>query len=148
MTAHNKDLLRGFSQDICTAQKLFDIEVTATTYVAWPTCSATYCKGKTLPINCDWKQYLNEKPCGTEISKLVLWNSNGDHRMVQVSIRPFLIQDFDAFKASLLSQPGMEEILDCGTLFNDTEDMWDIKDGMRVKELEGPDGATFWDGLK
>ena len=86
MTAHNEYLLRGFPQDICTAQKPFDIEVT--TYMAWPTCSATYCteKGKILPINCDWKQYLNEKPCGTEISKLVLWNSNGDHWMVQVPI--------------------------------------------------------------
>ena len=26
--------------------------------------------------------------------------------------------------------------------------MWDIKDGTRVKELVGPGGATFWDGLK
>ena len=42
----------------------------------------------------------------------------------------------------------MEAILDWGTLFNDTEDMWDIKDGTRVKELSGPNGATFWDGLK
>jgi len=42
----------------------------------------------------------------------------------------------------------MEAILDRGTLFNDTEDMWDIKDGTRVKELGGPDGATFCDGLK
>ena len=42
----------------------------------------------------------------------------------------------------------MEAILDRGTLFNDTDDMWDIKDGTRVKELGGPDGATFWDGLK
>ena len=68
--------------------------------------------------------------------------------MVWVPIRPFLIQDFDAFKASLLIQPGIEAILDQGTLFNDTEDMWDIKDGTRVKELSGFDGATFWDGLK
>jgi hypothetical protein len=42
----------------------------------------------------------------------------------------------------------MEAILDRGTLFNDTDDMWDIKDGTRVKELGGPDGANFWDGLK
>lgn len=42
----------------------------------------------------------------------------------------------------------MEELLDCGTLFNDTEDMWDIKDGTRVKEMMGPDGGPFWDGLK
>ena len=68
--------------------------------------------------------------------------------MIRVPIRPFLIQDFDAFKARLLSRPGMEAILDRGTLFNDTEDMWDIIDGTRVRELGGPDGAVFWDGLK
>ena len=88
MTAHNEDLLRGFPQDIHTAQKLFDVEATMTTYVACPTCSATYCveEGKTLPINCDWKQYPNAKPCGTKISKLILWDSDGDRQMVQVPI--------------------------------------------------------------
>lgn len=58
-----------------------------------------------------------------------------------VPLRPFLIQDFDSFKASLLSRPGMEGILDCGT-------MWDIKDGSVVKELLRPDGKPFLDGLK
>ena len=150
MTAHNEDLLKGFPQDIRTARKLFDVEATTTTYAACPICSATYRveEGKTLPVNCDWKRYPNAKPCGTKISKLVLRDGDGDRRMVRVPIRPFLIQDFDAFKASLLSRPGMEAILDCGTLFNETDDMWDIKDGTRVKELEGPDGATFLDGLK
>ena len=39
-------------------------------------------------------------------------------------------------------------ILDLGTLFNDTNDMWDIKDGMGVKEMLGLDGEPFIDGLK
>jgi hypothetical protein len=143
-------MLKGFPRDIRTARKIFDVEATTTTYAACPTCSATYCvkEGKKLPVNCDWKRYPNAKSCGTKISKLVLRDGDGDRRMVRVPIRPFLIQDFDAFKASLLSRPGMEAILDRGTLFNDTDDMWDIKDGTRVRELEGPDGTTFWDGLK
>ncbi|HKM50649.1 MAG TPA: hypothetical protein VJZ75_05670, partial [Candidatus Bathyarchaeia archaeon] len=142
--------MKGFPKDIRTARKLFDVEPTTTTYAACPACSATYRveEGKTLRINCDWKRYPNAKPCGTKISKLILQDGDGDRRMVRVPIRPFLIQDFDAFKASLLSRPGMEAILDRGTLFNDTEDMWDIKDGTRVKELGSPDGATFCDGLK
>jgi hypothetical protein len=88
MTAHNEDLLKGFPKDICSAQKLFDVEPTTTTYAACPTCSATYCikEGKTLPINCNWKQYLNAKPCGTKISKLVLWGGNGGWQMVWVPI--------------------------------------------------------------
>ena len=80
MTAHNEDLLKGFPKDIRMARKLFDIEPTTTTYTACPTCSATYRveEGKTLPINCDWKQFLNAKPCGTRISKLVLRDGDGD----------------------------------------------------------------------
>jgi hypothetical protein len=142
--------LKGFPQDIRTARKLFDVEATTTTYASCPTCSANYRveEGKTLPINCNWKRFPNAKPCGAKISKLVLRDGDGDRRMVRVPIRPFLIQDFDAFKARLLSRPGMEAILDRGTLFNDTEDMWDIKDGTRVRELGDPEGAVFWDGLK
>ena len=114
ITAHNEDLLKGFPKDIRTARKLFDVEPTTTTYAACPACSATYGveEGKTLPINCDWKRYPNAKACGTKISKLILRDVDGDWRMVRVPIRPFLIQDFDAFKASLLSRPGMEVILD------------------------------------
>lgn len=59
-----------------------------------------------------------------------------------------MIQDFDAFKAGLLSRPGMEAILDCGTLFNDTDEMWDVKDGTVIEDLLGPDGKPFWDRLK
>ena len=68
--------------------------------------------------------------------------------MTHAPIQPFLIQYFDAFKASFLSQPGMEAILDWGTLFNEMNDMWDIKDGVGVKEMLGPDGEPFIDGLK
>ena len=63
--------------------------------------------------------------------------------MMHAPIQPFLIQDFNAFKASLLSQPGMEAILDQGTLFNDTNDMWDIKDGVGVKEIGTRWGAIY-----
>ena len=142
--------MKGFPRDIRTARKLFDVEATTTTYAACPTCSATYLveKGKALPVNCDWKRYPNAKPCGTKIYKLVLEDGDGDRRMIRVPIQPFIIQDFDAFKATLLSRPGMEAILDRGTLFNDTDDKWDIKDGTGVRELKCPDGETFWDGLK
>ena len=39
-------------------------------------------------------------------------------------------------------------ILDQGTLLNDTNNMWDIKDGMGVKEMLGLNGEPFIDGLK
>jgi hypothetical protein len=82
------------------------------------------------------------------LSKLVIKDVEGERKNIRVPIRPFLIQDFDAFKASLLSRPGMEAILDRGTLFNEGDNMWDIKDGEIVKDLLGPDKKLFWDGLK
>ena len=57
---------------------------------------------------------------------------------VHTSIKPFLIWYFNPFKAGLLSCPGMEAILDCGTLFNNTDDMWNVPDGMVIKDLLGP----------
>ena len=68
--------------------------------------------------------------------------------MMRALIQPFLIQDFDVFKASLHSRPGMEAILDWGTLFNDINNMWDIKDVVGVKQMLGPDRKPFVDGLK
>ncbi len=149
ISASDRDLLEAFPRDIRTARKIFDVEATTTTYAACPACSALYhSEEKKLPLQCNWKRYRNAKACGAKLTKLVLQDVDGKREMKRVPVRPFLIYDFDAFKANLLSRPGMEELLDHGTLFNDTEDMWDIKDGARVKEMVGPDGDPFWDGLK
>jgi hypothetical protein len=146
----DRNLLDGFPKDIRSARKIFDVEVATTVYAACPVCSATYSteEKNELPLWCSWKTYPNARSCGAKLTKLALESVDGKRQMKRVPIRPFLVPDFDAFKANLLSRPGMEELLDCGTLFNDTEDMWDIKDGTRVKEMMGPDGGPFWDGLK
>jgi len=149
ISTKNQDLLNSFPRDIRTARKIFDLEATTKTYAACPGCSALYpVDGAKLPAHCKRRRYPNAKPCGARLSKSVVQNSNGERKMTRAPIQPFLIQDFNAFKASLLSRPGMEEILDRGTLFNDTNDMWDIKDGLGVKEMLGPDGEPFLDGLK
>ena len=144
----NEDLLNSFPRDIRTARKIFDLEATTKTYAACPSCSTLYPVEVQLPVHCNSRRYPNSKPCGGKLTKLVVQNSNGERKMTSVPIQPYHIQDFDAFKASLLSRPGMEAILDRGTLFNDTNEMWDIKDGLRVKEMLGPDGQPFLDGLK
>jgi hypothetical protein len=41
----------------------------------------------------------------------------------------------------------MEDAIDRGTVFNDTYDLWDIKDGTVIRDLKGPDGQPFMDGL-
>ena len=149
ISANNRDLLNSFPRDIRTARKIFDLEATTKAYAACSGCSTLYpVEGKQLPAHCNWRRYPNAKPCGNRLTKLVVQNSNGERKMMRAPIQPYLIQDFDAFKASFLSRPGMEAILDRGTLFNDTNDMWDIKDGGGVKEMLGPDGEPFLDGLK
>lgn len=149
ISAKNQDLLNSFPRDIRTARTIFDLEATTKAYAACPGCSTLYpVEGEKLPAHCNQRRYPNAEPCGARLTKLVVQNSNGERKMKRAPIQPFLIQDFDAFKASLLSRPGMEAILDRGTLFNDTNDMWDIKDGVAVKEMLGPDGEPFLDGLK
>jgi Transposase family tnp2 len=150
ISANSQELLNSFPQDIRTARKIFDLEATTKTYAACPGCSALYPveEAKQLPAHCNRRRYPNAKPCGTRLTKLVVQNSNRERKMMRAPIQPFLVQDFDAFKASFLSRPGIEAILDRGTLFNDINDMWDIKDGVGVKEMLGPDGEPFVDGLK
>ena len=150
ISATNQDQLNSFPRDIHTARKIFDLEAMTKMYVTCPGCSALYPvkEAKQLPAHCNRRRYPNAKPCGARLTKLMVQNSNREHKMMGVPIQPFLIQDFDAFKASFLSRPGMEAILDWGTLFNDTNDTWDIKDAMGVKEMLGPDGEPFFDGLK
>ena len=38
--------------------------------------------------------------------------------------------------------------MDCGIVVNDQHQLWDIKDGTTIAEIEGPDGKPFMDGLK
>ena len=124
ISVNNQDQLNSFPQDICTAGRIFDLEAMMKTYMTCPGCSALYPvkEAKQLPVHCNQRQYPNAKPCGARLTKLMVQNSNREHKMMGVPIQPFLIQDFDAFKASFLSQPGMEAILDWRTLFNDMND--------------------------
>jgi hypothetical protein len=42
----------------------------------------------------------------------------------------------------------MEAAMDRGTMLNDRDQLWDIKDGTAITEIVGPDGKPFMDGLK
>ena len=105
----NQDLLNSFPQDIRGARKIFDLEATTKAYAACPGCSTLYPVEAQSPVHCNFRRYPNSKPCGAKLTKLVVQNSNGERKM---TCAPIHIQDFDAFKASFLSRPGMEAILD------------------------------------
>ena len=63
-------------------------------------------------------------------------------------IKPFVVQDYGDFVAGLLSRLGMEEAMEQETLLNDKHQLWDIKDGTVITEIQGPDGKIFMDGVK
>ena len=59
-----------------------------------------------------------------------------------------MVQDYSDFVAGLLSRLGMEEAMEWGMLLNDKHQLWDIKDGTAIIEIQDPDGKIFMDGLK
>ena len=71
-----------------------------------------------------------------------------DGESIRAPIRPFVIQDFDAFVRRLLSRPGAENALDRGTVLSVQSEMWDIKDGEAFSELKGLHGGLFMGELK
>ena len=64
-------------------------------------------------------------------------------------MRPFVVQDFNSFTGRLLCRLGYEQMLDRGTVLSkNVGELWDIKDGAAIRDLKGPDGKPFLDGLK
>ena len=95
------------------------------------------------PEHCVFKKYRGSKPCGHLLVRVA---KHGGTKVTP--IKPFVVQDYRDFVAGLLSRPGMEEALERGTLLNDKHQLWDIKDGTAITEIQGPDGKIFMDGLK
>ncbi|KIK80783.1 hypothetical protein PAXRUDRAFT_157732, partial [Paxillus rubicundulus Ve08.2h10] len=84
------------------------------------------------------------RPCG----RLLVKKSKVGGERTTLPIQPFVIQDYNEFLARVLSHPGMEAAMDCGTMVNDQHQSWDIKDGTAITEIVGPDRKPFMDGLK
>lgn len=148
-TVREQNLLDNFPRDIRTVRKVFDLEAKTTIYATCPQCLCTYApevRGKVnvYPARCSWQRFPTSNECGARLTKRKVV----DGCSVREPIRPFVVQDFDEFKAAMLTRPGMEDLLDKGTVFNDQSELWDIKDGYGIRDLPGPDGKPFIDGLK
>lgn len=149
LTDREIKLLDNFPHDLRSVRKAFDVEAKTLTYAACPECSCTYSPQMDgnvaiYPSSCTWKEFPKSQPCGEPLV---------DSRIVEgESIRypkvPFVVQDFDAFVANLLSRPGVEEALDMGTVILERDELADIKEGSGVNDLLGPDGQPFLDGIK
>ena len=84
------------------------------------------------------------KPCRHLLVKV---EKHGGTKVTQ-PIKPLVAQDYGDFMAGLLSCPGMKEAMEQGTLLNDKYQLWDIKDGTGITEVQGPDGKVFMNRLK
>lgn len=142
-------ILENFPHDLRTVRKAFDIEAKTTTYAACPKCNCTYAplmEGDLAiyPSNCTWREFPTSEACAESLveSRIV------EGQSMRYPKRPFVVQNFDAFVANLLSRPGVEEALDNGTVLLNQEELNDIKDGAGMQNLRGPDGQPFLDSLK
>lgn len=141
-TLLQQSLVNNFPVDIRTVRQAFDIEADITVYAACPKCSCTYKpttngKRNKYPSTCTHRRFAKSKMCGEQL----IDNS-------QNPIRPFAVQDLDSFVGRLICRPGMEDLLDAGTVIEPKSELWDIKDGSVIRDMVGVDQRPFLDGLK
>lgn len=149
LTAREIKILENFPHDLRTVRKAFDIEAKTLTYAACPKCSCTYAPNMQgdvaiYPSHCTWKEFPSSKACAEPLMNSKIEKGES----VRYPKQPFVVQDFDAFVANLLSRPGVEDALDRGTVLLQQEELNDIKDGSGIQSLPGPDGKPFLDGLQ
>lgn len=149
LTVREKTILARFPHDLRTLRNAFDIEAKTTTYAACPKCNCTYAPSVTnnlaiYPSHCTWREFPTSEACAESLTEARVV----DGQSMRYPKRAFIVQNFDAFVARLLSRPGIEEALDAGTFLLNRSELADIKDGSGVQTLRGPDGQPFLDGLK
>ena len=140
----------SFPTDLRTARSYLKIEPDTIMYAVCMKCSSVYPPkgGKGIPewqSECTARCFPDSPLCGQPLVK----SGVKEGKSVRVPIRPFDVQDFDAFVGRLLCRPGYEKLMDNATfLHREVDDLLDIKDGAAVQELRGPDGKPFLDGYK
>lgn len=155
LTQPSRDLLEELPRDIRTIRKrwdnLYGTEVKTITYAACPVCSKTYIWNKDTPGRCN-SQIFSKPPCGARLSKLATERSNGRApKTTKVPKRPFVVPDFDNFRARMYSMPEVEKMIAQSNQLSNypgTSKLTDILQGNLIRELEGPDGLRFIDGCK
>lgn len=146
-TTLGKSTCPTIPSDIRTVRKKFDLDPVTQTFATCTRCSCTYPPAPTrkkspYPERCTHQRYRGSKPCG----QLMVKCRKGEGGKTWTPVRPYVVQDFNAFLAEMLSRPGIEEAMDRGTMMNEKYRMWDIKDGTVMQEILGADGKPFLDG--
>lgn len=106
--------------DIHSVCEKFDLEPFIQTHATCIRCSCTYLpiirkKATMYPKWCSFTKYHDSKPYGQLLVKTMKFGNT----QITVPLRPFVIQDYNDFLTGLLSRPGMEVAMECGTMLND-----------------------------
>lgn len=141
-------LLNNIPGDIRTARKELELQPDTTIYAACPKCSTLYkpdydSGGIPLyPSTCTALEFGTAKSCGADLTQKQVRKGES----VRMPLKPYAVQDLDAFVARMLNEPGMEALLESYKRYREKEELYDISDGTRMRELEGPDGSPFLTG--
>jgi hypothetical protein len=143
-TEREKFLLKNFPEDIRTVRKAFDMEAKTTTYAACPKCFALYepevqRNVPVYPPRCDYKPTPRSQPCRARLTTQHV----KDGESIRVPVKPFVMQDFDAFVGNLLSRPGIEDALESRKYWQEVDELHDVQDRTSIRTLKGPDGRPF-----
>jgi hypothetical protein len=137
-------MTNDFPMHLRRVREIFDMEAQTVVFATCPNCFATYPPEKqgnilAYPPRCSYQIPFQEKPCHNRLTTQQV----RDGESVRVPIQPFVMQDFDAFVAGLLSRRGMEEILEKGSVCEPDELLSDVKDGNLLRDIPGADGQPF-----
>jgi hypothetical protein len=144
LTPREEYLLKFFPRDIRTVRKQFDLEAKTTTYATCPKCFALYepeMKGGVLvyPPRCNHKATERSQPCRARLTTQHVKEGES----IRVPIKPFVMQDFDAFVGNMLSRPGIEDALESRKHWQEADELRDVQDGASIRTLKGPDDKPF-----
>jgi len=146
-------ILDAFPTDVRQIQSKFGLNPTLKIFATCPKCCYTHAPQPTQnpdvlswPTRCQYPgRYERSRPCNEGLTT----HGVQDGRSVKVPIRPFVYQPLPTFVASLLSRPGVEDIIDrawerVGKRTGD-EELTDIWDGSGPQEIAGAEEALFSD---
>jgi hypothetical protein len=134
-------------KDVRTIRKICQVSVQTTEFASCPSCSTCYAptfKGNIpiYPRKCTSRRFQSSVECGTQVTKSgVLGNYS-----IRVPIKPFVVQDFNAYIARLLSQSDVLGCMKKSAVSATPDVIYDVKDGSAIRELPGPDGLPFLNG--
>jgi hypothetical protein len=142
--AADQRLIKQFPKDLRQVRRIFGMEAQTIVSATCPKCFATYPpeeKGGVLvyPSRCSYQAPSENKSCRTQLTT----NHVQDGESVRMPIQPFIMQDFDAFVASLLCREGMEQMLDNGITCERHDPLFDIKHSNLLRSIPDVDGKPF-----